>query len=411
MVEIEWKEENLYGDLDLFFSAHPNKWDRDIFITAVNVKEGSYFWYVPENISGQDGYASIYIISKMQNGINDKVRVRTIAKKMSEKTKKDPYIKITKPRYLERISMNDGIEIAWEGNDIEGDVDIHVSRTGSDWIYVSNAAFSEKSFIWYPSSFKTTPNFIHIMVSASNDKRISSQIKVSTAKNRRLPDNMDMANAGKTFIVTKSNDNIREGPSSGHGIVAKTKNGQTFKVKGMLGKWIVIWYDGQVAYTHVSNGYFQESNRQKNQIATKTTTDPDLWTLNLSMCSIGYAIGYGDSNFKHGYMIYGPSIRMQSIRIGYGAWDKDRSYGFNYGLYFPFIVKPDGTTSDGYYIDRYASKDVKFIDMGIRSEWSGGEFKIGYRRYHDGKYSNKISSSLSGLHLSLSWAFSDHSSF
>jgi len=226
--------------------------------------------------------------------------------------------------------------------------------------------------------------------------------KVSIAKTKIMPRNIDKTYAGRSFIVTNSLDNIREGPSTQHQIVAKTYSGDSFEIEGTVGRWVVIMHNGEVAYTHNSNGYIKGVQKPP------ASTTPLEWTLNFSLCSVGYSLGYGDSEIKNGYLIDGPSIRVQNLRIGYGAWDKRRTYGLNLGLYYPVEVDPGGEGSEGYYFDYYSSKKGKFIDYGVMYEFTGGEYKIGYRRYYKDKYSDKLMTDLSGLHLSISMAISSH---
>ena len=401
-VEIEWAANLIQGDINIYLSYSSSS--SDILITTVNVKEESIFWYVPNDFSDPDGVIAIEVILTAKPWISDKVFLRSDASKQkSSATISTSSVKIVSPRYLQTVKINEELEIAWDGNNYRGDLNLFYKENNSDeWIFISSSAFNEGSFFWYPQSSDADYQFIEVMIQSDTDANIVDTQKVTIAKTKSLPDTIDRSYAGRSFIVTKTVDNIREGPSTQHQIVAKTFSGESFKVEGMVDRWVVIMHNGEVAYTHNSNGYIEGIQ------APPATTDPLLWTYNLSLFSMGYSLGYGDSEFKNGYLMDGPSIRVQNLRIGYGAWDKLRTYGLNLGLYYPMDVDPGGDGSGGLYFDYYSSKKGKFIDYGVMYEMTGGEFKIGYRRYYKDKYSDKLMTDLSGLHLSISMAISFH---
>jgi hypothetical protein len=238
------------------------------------------------------------------------------------------------------------------------------------------------------------------MIQSDTDGDVFDTQKVWISISKSMHHNIDRTYSGRNFIITKSVDNIRDGPSSQDQIVTKTYAGESFKVEGMVGKWVVIIHNGEVAYTHNSNGYIQGVK------APPASTTPLEWTYNFSLCSVGYSFGH--VYFKKGYLITGPSIRMQNLRVGYGAWDKLRTYGYNLGLYYPTYVEPSGDGSGGLYFDYYSSKKGKFIDYGLKGEAIGSDIKIGYRQYYKDKFADKILTDLSGLHLSISVAISFH---
>ena len=71
-VEIEWAANLIQGDIDIYLSY--NSSSSDILITTVNVKEESYFWYVPNDFSDSDGVIAIEVISRSNRNIFDKVQ-------------------------------------------------------------------------------------------------------------------------------------------------------------------------------------------------------------------------------------------------------------------------------------------------------------------------------------------------
>ena len=393
LVEIEWAANLIQGDINIYLSY--NSSTSDTLIESVNVNEKSYFWYVPNDLSDPDGVIAIEVISKSNSNISDKVFLRLRASKQKKSTTiSTSAVKIVSPRYLQTVKINEGLEIAWDGNNYRGDLNLFYKGNNTDeWIYISSSPFNEGSFFWYPQSSVANYQYIEIMIQSDTDGDVFDTQKVN---------NIDRTYSGRSFIVTKSVDNIRAGPSTQDQILAKTYVGESFKVEGIVGNWVVIIHNEEVAYTHNSNGYIQGVQ------TPPASTDPLVWTYNFSLCSVGYSLGYAESKFKNGYLIDGPSIRLQSLRVGYGAWDKLRTYGFNLGLYYPMDVDSGGDGSDGLYFDYYSSKKGKFIDYGVMYETTGSEFKIGYRRYYKDKYSDKLMTDLSGLHLSISGAISFH---
>ena len=401
MVEIEWEANLIQGDIKIYLLNNFSL--NDMLIETVNVNEKSYWWYVPNDFSDQDGVIAIEVVSKSNRNISDKVFLRSRASKQKKSTTiSTSSVKIVSPKYLQTVKINEGLEIAWEGKNYQGDLNLFYKNNSDEWIYISSSPFNEGSFFWYPQSSVANYQYIEIMIQSDTDGAVFDTQKVSIAISKSMPHNIDRTYAGRSFIVTKSVDNIRAGPSTQDQIVTKTYVGESFKVEGMVGNWVVIIHNGEVAYTHNSNGYIQGVQ------TPSASTTPLEWTYNFSLCSMGYSLGYAESKFKNGYLIDGPSIRLQSLRVGYGAWDKLRTYGFNLGLYYPMDVDSDGDGSDGLYFDYYSSKKGKFIDYGVMYEMTGSEFKIGYRRYYKDKYSDKLMTDLSGLHLSISGAISFH---
>jgi hypothetical protein len=400
MVEIEWEANLIQGDINIYLLNNFSL--TDMLITTVNVNEKSYFWYVPNDFSDQDGVMAIEVVSKSNRNISDEVFLRTRASKQKKSTTiSTSAVKIVSPRYLQTVKINEGLEIAWDGNNYRGDLNLLYKENNSDeWIYISSLPFNEGSFFWYPQSSVANYQYIEIMIQSDTDGDVFDTQKVWISISKSMPHNIDRTYSGRNFIITKSVDNIRDGPSSQDQIVTKTYAGESFKVEGMVGKWVVIIHNGEVAYTHNSNGYIQGVK------APPASTTPLEWTYNFSLCSVGYSFGH--VYFKKGYLITGPSIRMQNLRVGYGAWDKLRTYGYNLGLYYPTYVEPSGDGSGGLYFDYYSSKKGKFIDYGLKGEAIGSDIKIGYRQYYKDKFADKILTDLSGLHLSISVAISFH---
>ena len=79
MVEIEWAATLIQGDINIYLSY--NSSSSDMLITTVNVKEESYFWYVPNDFSDSDGEIAIEVISRSNSNIFDKVFLRSDAAK------------------------------------------------------------------------------------------------------------------------------------------------------------------------------------------------------------------------------------------------------------------------------------------------------------------------------------------
>jgi len=397
MVEIEWEANLIQGNINIYLLNNFSL--TDMLIATVNVNEKSYFWYVPNDFTDQDGVIAIEVVSKSNRNISDEVFLRSRASKQKKSTTiSTSSVKIVSPKNLQTVKINEGLEIAWEGKNYQGDLNLFYKNNSDEWIYISSSPFNEGSFFWYPQSSVANYQYIEIMIQSDTDGAVFDTQKVSIAISKSMPHNIDRTYAGRSFIVTKSVDNIRAGPSTQDQIVTKTYVGESFKVEGMVGNWVVIIHNGEVAYTHNSNGYIQGVQ------TSPASTTPFEWTYNFSLGSMGYSLGYD----KKGYLITGPSVRIQNVRVGYGAWDKLRTYGYNLGLYYPTYVEPSGDASGGLYFDYYSSKKGKFIDYGLKGEAIGSDIKIGYRQYYKDKFSDKIMTDLSGLHLSLSLAISFH---
>ncbi len=389
LVEIEWSWNQLQGVINIYISK--DLLSSDELLTTINVAEQSYFWLVPEDFAAQNGTFSIIIVSADNDNVYDEITLRT-----SISSPEKLSIKIIKPGYLESFHVGDGVEIAWDGNLDQDIISIYYKLIHSDdWNHISKLAFIERSFIWYPPSSLVNNQEVEIAIQSDSDPHIWDKTTIKFIRRINISTNLDYTQAGKKFIVTKDEDNIREGPSTNHQILARTHKGDSFTIRGMDGGWVAIEYNGNIAYTHKSNGY----------IATPGSLSP--WTFNISFFSVGYTIG-GNSQFQHGYLIEGPSIRIHKIRIGYGAMDKENSYGINFGYYTSNIVNPKENYSEGGYVEYYRpyNSNTSFFDFGYMRQYLFGEFKMGYRLYLDG--GEKISTPLSGLHLSISAALSLH---
>ena len=71
MVEIEWEANLIQGDIKIYLLNNFSL--TDMLITTVNVNEKSYFWYVPNDFSDQDGVMAIEVVSKFNRNISDEV--------------------------------------------------------------------------------------------------------------------------------------------------------------------------------------------------------------------------------------------------------------------------------------------------------------------------------------------------
>ena len=174
----------------------------------------------------------------------------------------------------------DLLEITWE-TDLGTDalVTISYSYNGSNWDDIEEVRAKEGSYYWLiPENIQDSDGLIYIRVYSPSTNKSSwvydtvkiklkgMKVKLSTKTATKKPaktSNPSSSNVytsgtnkstGYLLLIESTIDNIRAAPSASGTIIKKCRKGETYVHVGEHGNWYKILYNGDVVYTHRTNG-------------------------------------------------------------------------------------------------------------------------------------------------------------
>ena len=176
-------------------------------------------------------------------------------------------------------SRNDGwkkgneYEIAWTYNDLIGEVVVEYSHTGSaPWMLIAEEQIVSQSVYYFlPNDFPDSDNRITLRVRSKSNTRIQDKVIISIGQTQ-------ISKTNKVVFIDKELDNIRAGPSTNYNILAKCRRGESYPYLGAKDGWFMILYNGEVAYTHSSNGRVAKAGTGYTPSVSTSGPDYGLWS-------------------------------------------------------------------------------------------------------------------------------------
>jgi hypothetical protein len=195
-------------------------------------------------------------------------------------------ITIVNPRSSDIWKTGNGYEIAWTYNDLKGGVVVEYSHTSqAPWSLIAEEqVVSQSAYYFLPNDFFDSDNRITLRVRSKSSPRIDDRVTISIGKTQISRANNQISKTDKVVFIDKQ-DNIRSGPSMEYPIIAKCRRGESYPYLGPHKGWFMILYNGQVAYTHSSNG--RTARTGTSYTPPVTTNEPDLWTWTCAILLFG----------------------------------------------------------------------------------------------------------------------------
>jgi len=186
-------------------------------------------------------------------------------------------ITIVNPRSSDIWKTGNGYEIAWTYNDLKGGVVVEYSHTSrAPWILIAEEqVVSRSAYYFLPNNFSDPDNRITLIVRSKSNPRIHDSVVISIGNTQiSRPNNR----TDKVVFIDKQLDNIRAGPSMEYPILAKCRRGESYPYVGETDGWFMILYNGEVAYTHSSNGRTARTGIRYTPPVSTSESDSGLWT-------------------------------------------------------------------------------------------------------------------------------------
>ena len=182
-------------------------------------------------------------------------------------------ITIVNPRSSDIWKTGNGYEIAWTYNDLKGGVVVEYSHTSqAPWSLIAEEqVVSQSAYYFLPNDFFDSDNRITLRVRSKSNPRIEDRVTISIGQTQRI------SKTDKVVFIDKQ-DNIRSGPSMEYPIIAKCRRGESYPYLGPQDGWFMILYNGEVAYTHSSNGRTARTGTSYTPPVSTSESDSGLWT-------------------------------------------------------------------------------------------------------------------------------------
>lgn len=170
------------------------------------------------------------------------------------------YFSIISPKNNAKVTAGDDIEISWSHNNLTGKVIVSYSWDNNKWVTIDEVNIVEKQVWWEVPNTYDSDGVVSIKVQSLRRPSIYRIVNVylpnynRTTYGGQIASNYLNINTGKYINITMKKDNIRSQPFQGNNIIGKCKLGDYYEYLGDEGRWYVIRYNNQVAYTHKTNG-------------------------------------------------------------------------------------------------------------------------------------------------------------
>jgi len=191
-----------------------------------------------------------------------------------------PKIQIVSPNPNDRWQRGIDYEIAWTYEDLIGKVVVEYSHTGSaPWLLIAEEQIVSQSVYYFlPNDFQDIDDRITLRVRSKSNSRINDRVVI-------LIGTKQIKKTNRIVFIDKQLDNIRAGPSTNYNILAQCRRGESYPYLGEKNGWFMILYNGEVAYTHNSNGRVAKAGTR--YTSPVSTNQPDLWTWTCAIILFG----------------------------------------------------------------------------------------------------------------------------